>query len=103
MITTNGSDNLMIKGSTKVTIKSSINIVGTDTELPIEIVGEFKDIPPHLHQIYMQTMMNSYGSTTVYANTKEEEEPYPMTIEEKQKEWRWNKIVNLISKAIIKK
>ena len=98
----NDSSHLTMTGSTKAIIKASINIAGTSTKLPIEIVGEFKDIPPHLHQIYMQTMMNSYGSTTVYANTKEEEDTYPMTIEEKQKEWRWNKIVNLISKAITK-
>lgn len=103
MITfSNDSSHLTMEGSTKAIIKASINIAGTNTKLPIEIVGEFKDIPPHLHQIYIQSMMNSYGSTTVYANTKEEEEPYPMTIEEKQKEWRWNKIVNLISKAITK-
>jgi hypothetical protein len=91
-----------MKGSTKAIIKASINIAGTGTKLPIEIVGEFKDIPPHLHQMYIQTMMNSYGSTTVYANTKEEEEPYPMTIKEQQKEWRWNRLTKLIMKAIKK-
>jgi hypothetical protein len=94
---------LTMQGSTKAIIKASINIAGTNTKLPIEIVGEFKDIPTDLHQIYIQTMMNSYGSTTVYANTKEEEEPYPMTIKEQQKEWRWNRLTKLIMKAITKK
>ena len=68
----NDSSHLTMEGSTKVTIKSSISIVGTHTELPIEIVGEFKDIPHHLHQIYMQSMMSSYGSVNVYDNTKDE-------------------------------
>lgn len=79
MITFNENENLMIKGSTKVIIKSSISIVGTDTELPVEIVGEFKDIPQHLHQIYMQSMMSSYGSVDVYDNIKDEE-PYSLSI-----------------------
>jgi hypothetical protein len=100
IIFSNNSSHLTIQGNTKAIIKASINIVGTNTNLPIEIVGEFKDIPQHLHQMYMQTMMNSYGSTTVYANTKEEEDPYPMTIEEQQKEWRWNRLTKLICKAI---
>ena len=75
MITFNESENLMIKGSTKVIIKSSISIVGTDTELPIDITADFKDIPPHLHQIYMQSMMSSYGRVNVYDNTKDEIKP----------------------------
>ena len=79
MITTNGGDSLIIKGSTKVTIKSSISIVGTDTELPIDITADFKDIPEHLHQIYMQSMMSSYGDVNVYDNTKDEE-PYSLAI-----------------------
>jgi hypothetical protein len=46
-------------------------------------------------------MLTSYGSVNVYDNTKDE--PYPMTIEEKQSEWRWNRIADIISKAISKK
>jgi hypothetical protein len=76
---------LTMKGSSKATIKSSI-----------EIVGDFKDIPPHLHQIYMQSMLASYGSVDVYNNTE------PMAIKEKKSESRLNKIVELISKAIRK-
>jgi hypothetical protein len=79
-------------------MNSSITIAGSGTKLPITIVGEFKDIPPHLHQIYIQAMWSSYGDTNVNDNTKEE--PYPMTIEEKQKEWRINKIVDLVCKVL---
>lgn len=79
MIYTDSSNNITMEGSTKVTIKSSISIVGTDTELPIEIIGDFKDIPHHLHKIYIQSMMSSYGSVNVYDNTKDEE-PYSISI-----------------------
>jgi hypothetical protein len=87
---------LTMKGSSKATIKSSIEIVGTNSVLPIEIVGDFKDIPPHLHQIYMQSMLASYGSVDVYNNTE------PMAIKEKKSESRLNRIVELINKAIRK-
>jgi hypothetical protein len=92
------SGHLTMKGSTKAIIKSSINIVGTNTKLPIEIVGEFKDIPQNLHQIYMQSMLASYGSVNAYDNTKDE----PKTIKEQKREWRLNRIVELIMKKIKK-
>ena len=87
---------LTMKGSTKATIKRSIEIVGTNSVLPIEIIGDFKDIPQHLHQMYIESMIASYGSVDVYDNT----EPEPKTIEEQKSEWRWNRIVDIIGKAI---
>ena len=96
----NDSSHLTMEGSTKVTIKASQTIVGTGTQLPIEITADFKDVPPNLHQLYMQSMWASYGSVNVYNNT--DDEPYPMTIEEKQKEWRWNRLAKLVLKAISK-
>lgn len=93
------SGHITMKGSTKATIKSSITIVGTNSVLPIEIVGEFKDIPTHLHQMYIESMLSSYGSVNVHNNTNEE----PKTIEEQKSEWRLNRIVELIGKAITKK
>ena len=89
---------LTMKGSTKATIKSSIKIAGTNSVLPIEIVGDFKDIPQNLHQLYMQSMLSSYGSVNVYNNT----EPEPKTIKEQKSEWRLNRIVDIISKVIRK-
>jgi hypothetical protein len=69
-----------MEGSTKVQINASITIAGTGTELPITIEGDFKDIPPHLHETYMQSMLASYGgSVNVYDNTKDEE-PYSLSI-----------------------
>jgi hypothetical protein len=68
-----------MEGSTKVQINASITIAGTGTELPITIIGDFKDIPPHLHETYMQSMLASYGNVNVYDNTKDEE-PYSISI-----------------------
>jgi hypothetical protein len=90
------SGNLVISSSTRAQINSSISIVGTQTRLPITVIGEFKDIPPHLHQTYMQSMLMSYGSVDVNSNTYEE----PKTMEEKKSEWRINKIVDLLLKKI---
>ena len=95
----NDSSHLTMKGSSKAIIKSSIKIVGTNSVLPIEIVGDFKDIPQNLHQLYMQSMLASYGSVNVYNNT----EPEPKTIEEQKSEWRLNRLVELFSKVISKK
>ena len=98
MSITLGGEHLTMKGSTKATIKSSIKIVGTNSVLPITIVGDFKDIPQNLHQLYMQSMLASYGSVNVYNNTEHE----PKTIKEQKSEWRLNRLVELFSKAISK-
>ena len=58
-----------MKDSGKATIKSSITIMGTGTELPIEITADFKNIPPHLHQLYVQSMISSYVKNQI--NTEE--------------------------------
>ena len=76
---TDNSNSITMNGSTKVFIKSSIQIAGSGTELPITIEGDFKDIPPHLHETYMQSMLASYGNVNVYDNTKDEE-PYSLSI-----------------------
>ncbi len=98
-ITFDNGNNITMKGSTKAQINASITIAGTGTELPITIIGEFKDIPPHLHGMYIQAMQGSYGNVNVYDRTKDEE---PKTIQEKKSEWRLNRIVDIIGKAISK-
>ena len=66
---TNDTSHLIMEGSTKVQINVSMQIAGTNTILPIRIEADFKDIPHNLHQIYMQSMLASYGSVNVYDNT----------------------------------
>ena len=100
------SGHLTMKGSSKAIIKTSIKIAGTNSILPIEIVGEFKDIPENLHQIYMQSMLASYGSVNVYDNTKDEE-PYSISIPPeilyKKPSWLKKLIFGLYKKIIWKK
>ena len=91
------SGKLTMQSSTKAQMNSSITIAGSGTRLPITIVGEFKDIPPHLHQIYIQAMWSSYGDTNVYNNTKDDE---PKTIKEQQSEWRLNRITDVLGYMI---
>ena len=98
---TSDNGSLTMNGSTKAVIKSSMQIVGSGTELPIRIEGDFKDIPPHLHEIYIQSMLSSYGSVNVYDNTKDEE-PYsistPPEILDKKPSWLKSLIFGLYKK-----
>lgn len=91
------SSHLTMKGSGKVTIKSSIAIAGSGTSLPIECTADFSNIPTHLHQIYFDAFRYQYGSgSNVYSNLDEE----PKTIEEKKSEWRINRLVEIFANAI---
>ena len=96
------SDNgrLTMEGSGKVQIKTSIKIYGTGTELPVTIEADFNKIPHNLHSLYYQSLVSQYNTSVgVYNNTKEDE---PKTIEEQKSEWRINRIVDIICKAISK-
>ena len=94
------SRHLTMKGNGKVQIKTSIQIYGTGTKMPVTVEANFTDIPHHLHQIYYQSLISQYNtSVNVYNNTKDDE---PKTIKEKKREWRLNRIVDIISKAISK-
>jgi len=94
------SRHLTMKGNGKVQIKTSIQIYGTGTKMPVTVEADFTNIPHHLHQIYYQSLISQYNtSVNVYNNTKDDE---PKTIKEKKREWRLNRIVDIISKAISK-
>ena len=91
---------LTMKGNGKVQIKTSIQIYGTGTKMPVTVEADFTDIPHHLHQTYFQSLISQYNTSVgIYDNTKEDE---PKTIKEQKSEWRLNRIVDIISKAINK-
>lgn len=91
---------LTMKGNGKVQIKTSIQIYGTGTKMPVTVEADFTNIPHNLHSLYFQSLTHQYNtSVRVYNNTKEDE---PKTIKEKKSEWRINRIVDIISKAIRK-
>ena len=93
---------LTMKGSGLVTIKTSIKIYGTGTELPIKIVADFTDIPHNLHSLYYQSLISHYNTNIVAHKNLSKVEDEPKTIKEQKSEWRLNRIVDIISKAIKK-
>ena len=93
---------LTMKGSGLVTINTSIKIYGTGTELPIKIVADFNSIPHNLHSLYYQSLISNYNTNIVAHKNLSKVEDEPKTIAEKKSEWRLNRIVDIISKAINK-
>lgn len=96
----NGS--LTMEGSGKVQIKTSIKIYGTGTELPVTIEADFNNIPHNLHYLYYQSLVSNYNTNIVAHKNLSKVEEEPKTIKEKKSEWRLNRIVDIISKAIRK-
>ena len=89
------SSHLTMKGSDKVTIRSSITIAGSGTHLPIECTADFSNIPTHLHQVYFDAFRYQYASqVNVHNNTE------PLTIKEQKSEWRLDRLTNIILSAI---
>jgi hypothetical protein len=89
------SSNLTMNVKPIVSIKNSISIVGSDTELPVEILADFTNIPQHLHGIYLSALDSKYNSDVrVWKNT-ESKESEPKTIEEKKRDWRLNRLVDI--------
>ena len=93
---------LTMKGSGLVTINTSIKIYGTGTELPIKIVADFNSIPHNLHSLYYQSLISNYNTNIVAHKNLSKVEDEPKTIKEQKSEWRLNRIVDIISKAINK-
>lgn len=93
---------LTMKGSGLVTIKTSIKIYGTGTELPIRIVADFNNIPHNLHSLYYQSLISNYNTNILAHKNLSEVDDEPKTIKEKKSEWRINRIVDIICKAIKK-
>ena len=98
----NNASHLTMKGSGKVQIKTSIKIYGTGTELPVTIEADFTDIPHNLHSLYYQSLISNYNTNIVAHKNLSKVEDEPKTIKEKKSEWRINRIVDIICKAIKK-
>jgi len=59
-LTLNTNNTFTIQGSCEVTINNSIEILGTNTELPVKVVADFSNVPTHLHGIYLQSFQYQY-------------------------------------------
>ena len=93
---------LTMQGSGKVQIKTSIQIYGTGTKMPVTIEADFTDIPHNLHYLYYQSLISNYNTNIVAHKNLSKVEDEPKTIKEKKSEWRLNRIVELISNVIKK-
>ena len=92
---------LTMKGSGKLIIKTAMELVGSKTELPVSIEADFTNIPTELHYLYYQMLVSQYDTRQmVHSSLYDTEEP--KTIKEQKSEWRLNRLVELISKAIRK-
>ena len=98
-ISNDDASKLTIKGSGKLIIKTAMELVGSKTELPVSIEADFTNIPTELHYLYYQMLVSQYNTRQmVHSSLYDKEEP--KTIKEKKSEWRLNRIVDIISKAI---
>jgi hypothetical protein len=52
------TSHLTIKTTTKIQIRGCFEIAGSNTELPVTIEADFKDIPQHLHESFI-TLLKS--------------------------------------------
>lgn len=89
------SNNLTINVKPIVSIKNSISIPGTNTELPIEIVADFTNVPKHLHGIYLSALDSKYNSDVIIWSNTDPKKSEPRTIEEKKRDWRLNRLVDI--------
>jgi len=72
-ITLNTDNNIIINTNSDVTINTAIEIVGTNTELPIKIVADFSEVPKHLHEVYLNCFNYQYNKyIKTYNNTSTE-------------------------------
>jgi len=88
---------ITLKSNCKVSSKSVIEIIGTNTQLEIEHTADFSRIPVEFHQIYLESLHASLYDSKVFNNAKNNE---PMNIKEKKRDWRLNRIVDIISEKI---
>jgi len=87
------SSHLTMQGNGKVTTISHIEIIGTNTSLKVEHTADFSKIPTEHHEMYLRMLQSTTTDKSIYDNTNDT--PYPMTVKEKQKDWRLNRIVDI--------
>lgn len=99
MYTLNSSENLTVNMKPIVKIQTNLDLIGTKTTLPVEIVADFTNVPENMHETYLSAFKYQYmGSVKIYNQTNKEI-PSPKN---QEKNLRVNKFVNLIS-SLIKK
>jgi hypothetical protein len=93
-LTITTDNNLTIDVKPTVTIKTEISISGHKTELPVTITADFTNIPKDQHEVFLQSFQYYYQrDINIYDNSHTDA---PKTIVEKKKEWRLNRIIDIL-------
>ncbi len=88
------NNSLVVNTKPIVEINTGIVLAGYKTELPIKIIADFTDIPESQHEVFLDTFKYFYNTeVNLYPNSFNHE---PKTIKEKKRDWRLNKIVDVI-------
>ncbi len=98
MIEINSSNSLIINTKPIVRTTTSIEIAGTGTELPVEVVADFSNVPTNLHEVYLEAFKYKYlPATQVFDCTQESEE------EVSSRSGRLNRLADIFLSAIKKR
>jgi hypothetical protein len=93
VINNNINDSVIVNTDTKVKLITYMKIIGSKTELPIEIVADFKNIPESYHEIYFDMFKYEYmGDIVIHNNVNPKSE-----VKEIKKS---NKLVEFLTKKI---
>jgi hypothetical protein len=93
-LTISTDNTLTIDAKPIVTIKTEISIAGHKAELPVTITADFTNIPKDQHEVFLQSFQYYYQrDINIYDNSHTAE---PKTGEEKKKEWRFNRIIEIL-------
>jgi replicative superfamily II helicase len=70
------NSSIYLKGTGKVTMRKSIYIAGTNTELNIDCIADFSNVPQEYHKIYYDAFVSEYYKTNdmFYITTTKKEE-----------------------------
>lgn len=88
------NDTLTVNTKPIAVINTGIELAGYKSELPIKIIADFTNIPEEQHEIFLQTFKYFYNTEVNIHHRSFKEEP--KTIKEKKKEWRFNRIINIL-------
>jgi hypothetical protein len=71
------NNSLSVKGTGKVTVRKSICISGSNTELNIDFIADFSNVPQEYHKIYYEAFVSEYYKTDTifYMVDSKKEEP----------------------------
>ena len=93
-LTLDTKNSLTINVKPIVEINTGISLSGYKSELPVTITADFTNIPKDQHEVFLQLFQYYYHrDINIYDNSHTD---VPKTIVEKKKEWRLNRIIDIL-------